>query len=158
MNQHLCGYFHRYVQVTKPGIIIGNLIATTGGFLLASRGNIDGVLMLATLLGISLVVASGCVINNCIDRDIDSCMQRTRTRVTVTGEMSVLAALAHGIVLGIAGFALLAWYVTVAALIFAVLGFVVYVGIYSLYMKRNSVHGTLVGSLSGAVPPVVGYC
>ena len=158
MNQHLCGYFHRYVQVTKPGIIIGNLIATTGGFLLASRGNIDGVLMLATLLGISLVVASGCVINNCIDRDIDSCMQRTRTRGTVTGEMSVLAALAHGIVLGIAGFALLAWYVTVAALIFAVLGFVVYVGIYSLYMKRNSVHGTLVGSLSGAVPPVVGYC
>lgn len=154
MKQHL----RRYLQVTKPGIIMGNLIATTGGFLLASRGQIDGVLMLATLLGLSLVVASGCAINNCIDRDIDSRMQRTRSRVTVTGEMSLLAALAHGIVLGIFGFALLVAYTTPEAVFFAALGYVVYVGIYSLYMKRNSVYGTLVGSLSGAVPPVVGYC
>ncbi|MCX2958779.1 MAG: UbiA family prenyltransferase, partial [Serratia symbiotica] len=40
----------------------------------------------------------------------------------------------------------------------AVMGFVVYVGVYSLYMKRHSVYGTLIGSLSGAAPPVIGYC
>ena len=39
-----------------------------------------------------------------------------------------------------------------------VMGFVVYVGVYSLYMKRHSVYGTLIGSLSGAAPPVIGYC
>lgn len=150
--------FRRYLQVTKPGIIMGNLISVAGGFLLASRGEVDGVLMVATLLGLSLVVASGCAINNCIDRDIDARMQRTRTRVTVTGEMSLKAALAHGIVLGIAGFALLVAYTNAVAVFFAALGYVVYVGVYSLYMKRNSVYGTLVGSLSGAVPPVVGYC
>ena len=44
------------------------------------------------------------------------------------------------------------------AVLFAAIGYVVYVGVYSLYMKRNSVYGTLVGSFSGAVPPVVGYC
>jgi len=114
--------------------------------------------MVATLVGLSLVVASGCAINNCIDRDIDARMQRTKTRVTVTGEMSVKAAFAHGIVLGVAGFTLLAAYTNAVAVFFAVLGYVVYVGVYSLYMKRNSVYGTLVGSLSGAVPPVVGYC
>lgn len=38
------------------------------------------------------------------------------------------------------------------------MGFVVYVGVYSLYMKRHSVYGTLIGSLSGAAPPVIGYC
>ncbi len=150
--------FRRYLQVTKPGIIMGNLISVAGGFLLASRGDIDGLLMVATLVGLSLVVASGCAINNCIDRDIDARMQRTKTRVTVTGEMSVKAAFAHGVVLGIAGFGLLAYFTNAVAVLFAALGYVVYVGIYSLYMKRNSVYGTLVGSLSGAVPPVVGYC
>ncbi len=150
--------FRRYLQVTKPGIIMGNLISVAGGFLLASRGDVDGLLMVATIIGLSLVVASGCAINNCIDRDIDARMQRTKTRVTVTGEMSLKAALAHGVVLGIAGFALLAVFTNAVAVFFAALGYVVYVGIYSLYMKRNSVYGTLVGSLSGAVPPVVGYC
>ncbi|WP_218355039.1 heme o synthase [Alteromonas lipotrueiana] len=150
--------FRRYLQVTKPGIIMGNLISVAGGFLLASRGEVDGLLMVATLVGLSLVVASGCAINNCIDRDIDARMQRTKTRVTVTGEMSVKAAFAHGVVLGIAGFALLAYFTNAVAVFFAALGYVVYVGVYSLYMKRNSVYGTLVGSLSGAVPPVVGYC
>ena len=150
--------FRRYLQVTKPGIVMGNLISVAGGFLLASRGDVDGLLMIATIIGLSLVVASGCAINNCIDRDIDARMQRTKTRVTVTGEMSLKAALAHGVVLGIAGFALLAVFTNAVAVFFAALGYVVYVGIYSLYMKRNSVYGTLVGSLSGAVPPVVGYC
>ncbi|MBU3021193.1 heme o synthase [Aestuariibacter sp. A3R04] len=150
--------FRRYLTVTKPGIIMGNLISVAGGFLLASRGEIDILLMTATLLGLSLVVASGCAINNCIDRDIDAKMQRTRTRVTVTGEMSAKAAFWHGIVLGVAGFSLLVAYTNPTAVFFAALGYVVYVGLYSLYMKRNSVYGTLVGSLSGAVPPVVGYC
>lgn len=148
----------RYLSVTKPGIIMGNLISVAGGFLLAARGDVDWPLMVATLVGLSLVVASGCAVNNCIDSDIDTKMQRTRTRVTVTGEMSLKAAFWHGVVLGGAGFALLAFYTNLTAVFFAALGYVVYVGVYSLYMKRNSVYGTLVGSLSGAVPPVVGYC
>ncbi|GEB69596.1 MULTISPECIES: heme o synthase [Pseudoalteromonas] len=150
--------FRRYLSVTKPGIIMGNLISVAGGFLLASRGDVDPWLMIATLIGLSLVVASGCAINNVIDRDIDVAMARTRTRVTVTGEMSAFAALSHGVLLGVVGFGLLIAYTTQAAVFFAAFGYVIYVGVYSLYMKRNSVYGTFVGSLSGAVPPVVGYC
>ncbi|QYJ94171.1 heme o synthase [Shewanella spartinae] len=147
-----------YLQVTKPGIIMGNLIAVVGGFLLAARGEVDAVLMLATLVGLSLVVASGCAINNYIDRDIDAKMQRTCRRATVTGAIPLKQVLGLGIALGALGFGLLAWFTNLAALLFAVFGYLVYVGLYSLYMKRNSVYGTLVGSLSGAVPPVVGYC
>jgi heme o synthase len=150
--------FKRYLQVTKPGIIMGNLISVAGGFFLASRGEIDWILMLATVIGLSLVVASGCAINNYIDRDIDAKMQRTRNRVTVNGEMSGKAAFFHGVVLGIIGFALLAYFTNWVAVAFAVFGYVVYVGLYTMYFKRNSVYGTFVGSLSGAVPPVVGYC
>ncbi len=147
----------RYLLVAKPGIIMGNLISVAGGFFLAARGSVDLVLLLETLVGLSLVVASGCVINNCIDRDIDSRMQRTCNRVTVTGEISLRAALWHGVVLGVLGFATLALTNGVEVL-FAALGYLVYVGFYSLWLKRGSVYGTLVGSLSGAVPPVVGYC
>ncbi|XPF92558.1 heme o synthase [Colwellia sp. RE-S-Sl-9] len=150
--------FRCYWSVTKPGIIMGNLISVTGGFLLASRGEIDTWLMVATLLGLSFVIASGCVINNVIDRDIDIKMARTRKRGTVTGEISGMTALCYGIVLGIIGFGLLMAYTTSAAVFFALFGYVIYVGVYSLYMKRHSIYGTLIGSLSGAVPPVVGYC
>lgn len=147
----------RYLLVAKPGIIVGNLISVAGGFFLAARGSVDPVLLLETLIGLSLVVASGCVLNNCIDRDIDSRMQRTRNRVTVTGEISLRAALWHGVVLGLLGFVTLAL-TNGVAVFFAALGYLVYVGFYSLWLKRSSVYGTLVGSLSGAVPPVVGYC
>lgn len=147
-----------YLNVTKPGIIMGNLISVAGGFFLASQGHIDWGLMFAAILGLSLVVASGCAINNCIDTDIDSKMRRTQKRVTVTGELSVQHAFWFGVALGFAGFGILAVYTNAMATLFAVIGFVVYVGVYSLYMKRLSVYGTIVGSLSGAVPPVVGYC
>jgi protoheme IX farnesyltransferase len=152
------GLWSAYLQITKPGIIMGNLISVVGGFLLAARGEIDLLLMFSTLVGLSLVVASGCAINNCIDRDIDALMQRTCKRATVTGVVSARAALIFGLLLGIAGFSLLALFTNGVALLFAAIGYGVYVGLYSLYMKRHSVYGTLVGSFSGAVPPVVGYC
>jgi protoheme IX farnesyltransferase len=66
-------------------------------------------------------------------------------------------ALIFASVLGIAGVGLLYTKANPLAALFAVIGFVIYVGFYSLYLKRKSVHGTLVGSLSGAMPPVIGY-
>jgi len=149
---------NRYVKITKPGIVMGNLVSVSGGFFLAARGEIDWALLLVTVTGLSLVVASGCAINNCIDRDIDARMQRTCKRGTVTGEVAVGRALWFGLVLGALGFALLMLFTNPVTVLFAALGYAVYVGLYSLYMKRRSVYGTLVGSLSGAVPPVVGYC
>ncbi|OSM98153.1 MULTISPECIES: heme o synthase [Lonsdalea] len=148
----------QYLQVTKPGIIFGNLISVIGGFLLAANGSIDYSLFIATLFGVSLVVASGCVFNNVIDRDIDKKMERTKNRVLVRGLISLKVTLAYAALLGIAGFALLYVAANPLAMWLAVIGFVVYVGVYSLYMKRHSVYGTLIGSLSGAAPPVIGYC
>ncbi|MEQ9916095.1 heme o synthase [Pectobacterium aroidearum] len=148
----------QYLQVTKPGIIFGNLISVIGGFLLAAQGRIDYPLFLATLVGVSLVVASGCVFNNVIDRDIDKKMERTKNRVLVKGLISLKVTLVYASLLGIAGFALLYIAANPLAMWLAVMGFAVYVGVYSLYMKRHSVYGTLIGSLSGAAPPVIGYC
>ncbi|EKN4919085.1 protoheme IX farnesyltransferase [Yersinia enterocolitica] len=148
----------QYLQVTKPGIIFGNLISVVGGLLLASKGVIDYPLFLATLFGVSLVVASGCVFNNYIDRDIDRIMERTKNRVLVKGLIDPKVSLIYASILGIAGMLLLYVGANPLAMWLAVIGFVIYVGVYSLYMKRKSVYGTLIGSLSGAAPPVIGYC
>ncbi|MBD1550944.1 heme o synthase [Pseudomonas typographi] len=146
-----------FIQITKPGIIFGNVLSVAGGFFLASQGHVNFALFLAAIIGTSLVVASGCVFNNCIDRDIDVKMERTKNRAMVQGLVPIRLALAYGAVLGVAGLALLYWRATPLAALFALIGFVIYVGFYSLYLKRKSVHGTLVGSLSGAMPPVIGY-
>lgn len=148
----------QYLNLAKPGIVFGNLISVTGGFFLASRGDADLALFLATALGVSLVIASGCVFNNYIDRDIDQKMERTRNRVLAQGLVSPVHAIVYASVLGVAGVALLYAATNTLAVMLVLMGFVVYVGLYSLWLKRGSVYGTLVGSLSGAAPPVVGYC
>ena len=146
------------VLLAKPGIVFGNLISVAGGFFLASRGNADLTLLLATMLGISLVMASACVFNNVIDRDIDRKMERTRNRALALGLIAPKTANLYACLLGILGFGVLAVTTNLWAVAMALMGFVVYLGLYSLYLKRNSVHGTLIGSLSGAAPPLVGYC
>lgn len=149
--------YKHYLQLTKPGIIRGNLVAAAGGFFLASQGQIDWQLFIAVCIGTSLVVASGCVFNNFIDIDIDGKMQRTCQRELVQKIVPVSHALIQAFVLGIIGFATLYFYTSMLAFAFGALGFIVYVGFYSLYYKRNSIHGTLIGGLSGACPPVIGY-
>ncbi|TXR53816.1 heme o synthase [Reinekea thalattae] len=147
-----------YLRLTKPGIIRGNLIAAAGGFFLASQGQIDWFLLLAVCVGLVCIVASGCVFNNYIDRDIDAKMKRTCERELVLKVVPVSHALIFATLLGVIGFAVLYRYTTPVAFGFGVLGVLVYVGLYSLYYKRHSVHGTLIGGFSGACPPVIGYC
>jgi protoheme IX farnesyltransferase len=148
-----------YYKLTKPGIIYGNAMTTTAGFMLASfAGSIYNVRpFIGVLVGTVLVIASGCVFNNYIDRGIDKKMARTKGRALVLGKISGRNALIYAALLGIAGFgalALLTNWLTVAV---GAIGFIDYVVLYG-YFKRKSVYGTLVGSISGATPPLAGYC
>ena len=149
--------FKKYLFLTKPGILFGNFVTTLGGYFVATQGSVDFLLLLLTLLGTTLVVASGCVVNNIIDQDIDQNMQRTQNRALVKKSISVPVAFVFAIVLGILGFGILWFWVNAYAFLFAVIGFVVYVGFYSLWTKRTTIHQTVVGSISGAAPPVIGY-
>lgn len=145
-----------YYQLTKPGIIYGNLLNSIAGFLLASGQHIDFDLLLATLLGIALVVACGCVYNNYIDRGIDSNMARTRKRALVAGTIPTRAALVYGTVLGVLGFVVLALFTNILTVALGAIALFVYVVVYGI-TKRQTVHGTLVGSIAGALPPMAGY-
>lgn len=145
-----------YYRLTKPGIIYGNALAALAGFLLASQGNVNGALLLAMLGGIALVVASACVFNNYIDQDIDKKMARTQKRALVTGTISEKNALVYATTLGIIGFAILVSFTNAVTVLLGLMALIVYVIIYGFF-KRRSVHGTVVGSIAGAVPPAAGY-
>lgn len=109
------------------------------------------------LFGISFVIASACVFNNYIDRDIDDKMERTKNRALVKHLISGRNALVYAIFLGLIGVLFLGLYTNLLTLFLALTGFFFYVVMYGIW-KRRSIYGTLVGSISGAVPPVVGYC
>lgn len=149
--------FKTYYILTKPGIIRGNAINMVAGFLLASTlATFNFWLLLVTLAGLSLIIASGCVFNNYIDRGIDKKMKRTKKRALVTGTIPVRNAIIYATILGITGALLLGFYTNILTLVIAIIGFIFYVFIYGIG-KRKTVHGTVIGSISGAIPPVVGY-
>jgi protoheme IX farnesyltransferase len=73
------------------------------------------------------------------------------------GRISPRSALLYASVLGLVGLSILYFYANLLAVAASLLGLFVYVVVYSLWLKRTSTHGTIVGSISGAMPPVVGY-
>lgn len=144
-------------MLTKPGIIMGNLITTIGGFALASKGHMNVLLLLYAFVGLGLVIASACICNNVIDRRADIKMARTKNRPLAQGLISVTNAAIFAISLGVLGTLILFFYTNTLTTILAVAGFFFYVVMYSIWKYRSSA-GTLVGSISGALPPVIGYC
>lgn len=147
-----------YYSLTKPGVLYGNALTAVAGFLLASQGQINIVLFVTLCLGMTLVIASACVLNNYLDQDIDTKMARTKKRALVRGDIKGRNAVIFSIVLGLVGLALLVLFTNMLVVAIAIVGFVDYVVLYGMLSKRLSIHGTLVGSISGAAPILAGYC
>ena len=150
----------RYYSLTKPGVLYGNVVTGVAGFLLASGhfGRLDFGLFIATIVGMTLLIASACVLNNFLDRDIDSKMERTKKRATVLGTIRGRNAVAFSALLGLLGLTILSLWTNWLVVVIGIGGFVDYVVLYGMLSKRLSIHGTLVGSISGAAPILAGYC
>lgn len=146
-----------YYLMTKPGIVMGNLVTFAAGFLLASRGVFHIGLFAITLFGLGFIMASACVFNNYIDRHLDEKMNRTKNRALVKKIISGRHAILFATILGCIGFAILGLGTNLLTFSVAAAGFLVYVVLYSLW-KSQTIFGTAIGSIAGAVPPVVGYC
>lgn len=145
-----------YYELTKPGIIYGNVLNASAGFFLAAQNMANPFLLVATLMGLSLVVGSACVLNNIFDADIDAKMARTKKRALAAGSISKKDARNFALVLLFLGSAVLALFTTMFALAAALLGFLIYIGPYT-YAKRRTPFAAHIGSIAGAMPPVVGY-
>lgn len=140
----------------KPERTYANVMTTGAGFLFASSWHIHWTLLLATLLGTTMVVMSACAINNCTDRELDARMPRTKKRATATGEIPVQYLATLAVILGVAGFSLLAMRVNLLTVLLGTIGYIDYVILYA-WSKRKTPWSTLVGTVSGAVPLMAGY-
>lgn len=145
-----------YYLLTKPGIIRGNLVMAVSGYFFAVLLEPNWITLIALITGLSLVIASSCVLNNIIDRDIDARMKRTKTRALVSGSITANQAALFAATLGVLGILILSAGTTLLATLTVIIGMVAYVIMYG-WAKRVSHHGTLVGTISGATPPVIGY-
>lgn len=145
-----------YYRLAKPGIVYGNVLSAVAGFLLASRGHIAYWLFIALVVGIALVIASACVINNYLDRRIDAKMARTSQRALVVGSIPVKNALIYALILGISGFWLLVAFTNWLTVVVGIIGYIDYVVVYGI-AKRKTAYGTILGSISGAASLVAGY-
>jgi len=146
-----------YYQLTKPGVLFGNVLTAAAGFFLAAAGRVDWWLFVALVVGQTLVIAAACVINNFLDRDIDRIMTRTKKRPSVTGIIPRSHIVIYGTVLGLLGIGILYIWTNLLVVAIGIVGFVTYVWLYGAWSKRKSIHGTLVGSISGALPIAGGY-
>ncbi|MCT6924753.1 heme o synthase [Metasolibacillus sp.] len=150
-----------WAQAVKTGIIKSNLIPMVAGLMLAlytyELNFIENIpnIILATV-GSALVIAAAGIFNNLYDRDIDKVMPRTKTRPTVTGELNTRTVLIAGVVFLILGLIALA-FTTPLAMFLGFLGVFFYVVPYTMWTKRRTIWNTEVGSISGAVPPLIGW-
>jgi heme o synthase len=146
-----------YWVLTKPGIQTLLLVAMLGAMLVAAEGAPAIELVVAMLVGGSLVSGGANALNCYIDRDIDAKMSRTRSRATAAGRISPAAALTFGLTISILGVLVIGFASNWLAAGLAVVGNLYYVLVYTLWLKRTTPHNIVVGGAAGAVPPLVGW-
>ena len=104
------------------------------------------------------MAAGGAGAVNCwFDRDIDKLMPRTRRRAIAAGRITPAAGLAFGIAVGLGGVALIAFSSNVLAAALALAGGLVYVFVYTMWLKRSTAQNIVIGGAAGAFPPLVGW-
>lgn len=148
-----------WVTLTKPRIVMSNLITAWAGFFLATRKYSEwywGDLIWMSI-GAALVMASGCVFNNYLDREMDQRMARTKNRALPMFRIKPISVFIYGSVLGILGLLAL-FLVNPLTGWLGVIGWVSYVWLYTYWLKRTSTLSTVWGGIAGSVPPVIGYC
>jgi protoheme IX farnesyltransferase len=144
-----------YFELTKPKVQTLLLLTTVTTMEVAGNPSV-GVIALACVGGYLSAGGAGAV-NHYYDRDIDAQMARTASRPVPAGRISPRAALTFGCLLAAASFVLMALTLNLLAATLALSGFVGYVGVYTIWLKRRSPQNIVIGGAAGAVPPLVGW-
>ena len=160
-KQNMVILFADLKSLFKAIVLISNVLPVLTGFWLALYFSNSTLLanwdvFLLTILGSTLVMAGALILNNWYDVDIDTLMERTKNRPTVTGHFSLRFVFTLGTALSIVGLVLLAL-TTIEAAIYAFIGWFTYVILYTMWSKRRYTLNTIIGSISGAVTPLIGW-
>ena len=146
-----------YIRLTKPRIVGLLVVTTIPAMMLAEQGMPSPWLILATVLGGSIVAGGANAMNMYFDRDIDELMLRTRDRPVPAGQVEPEKAALFGLALAAGGFLFLHWSVNLLAAGLTLSAFAFYVLVYTLLLKRTTSLNIVIGGAAGAMPPVVGW-
>jgi protoheme IX farnesyltransferase len=144
-----------YAELTKPKVQSLLLLTTITTMYVA--GDPSVALVALTCLGGYLSAGGAGAVNHWFDRDIDARMTRTATRPIPAGRVAPGAALAFGCTLAALSFAELSLTVNVLAASLSFAGFLGYVLVYTVWLKRRTPQNIVIGGAAGAVPPLVGW-
>jgi protoheme IX farnesyltransferase len=144
------------MTLTKARLSLLVIITTFVGFCMASGRSLDWLMLFHAVFGTTLAAAAAAVLNQRIETKVDRLMERTRNRPLPAGRIKPSIALVLGVALGAAGVAYL-WLTTNAmAAYLAAATIVIYIALYTP-LKRKTSLCTIVGAISGAIPPVIGW-
>jgi heme o synthase len=144
-----------YVDLTKPKVQSLLLFTTVMTMEVAGDPKVSRVAL--TCAGGYLSAGGAGAINHYWDRDIDARMHRTANRPIPSGRVSPAAAVRFGIALQVASFLLLSLTVNVLSAALALGGFIGYVGVYTMWLKRRTPQNIVIGGAAGAMPPLVAW-
>ncbi|MFL5823032.1 MAG: heme o synthase [Solirubrobacteraceae bacterium] len=144
-----------YAALTKPKVQSLLLFTTVATMEVAGSPSVS--LIALTCLGGYLSAGGAGAVNHYWDRDIDAQMKRTASRPIPAGRIAPRAALGFGVALAALSFLELSLFVNVLAASLALAGFVGYVGVYTMWLKRRTPQNIVIGGAAGAIPPLVGW-
>ena len=145
-----------YISLTKPRIVSMVVLTTALGYFLGGRGIPSCSLLNITLLGTALSCAGAAVLNNFVERDSDSKMNRTKNRPLPLKLLNPGDALVFGILLVLGGTALLVWKINLLTGFLSLLTAFLYVLVYTP-LKKITWLNTFIGAIPGALPPMGGW-
>jgi protoheme IX farnesyltransferase len=146
-----------YYEMCKPRVVMMMALTSLVGMFLAAPGMAPLNALIWGNLGIALVASAGAVINHLIDHRIDTIMQRTLKRPIPQGKVTPIQALVFAMLICMLGMAILIFLVNPLCAWLALASFIGYAIIYTGYLKRATPQNIVIGGLSGAMPPLLGW-
>lgn len=148
--------FGDYMQLSKPRIAVMGMVAVAVGYFVGCRGMFSLTEMLSACFGIASVAISCSFLNQWYEQDTDRRMSRTADRPVPSGRVRPAEVMAVGLFLLVAGIGWLLISVNVLTAVLAFVTLALYVAAYTP-LKRVSSLCTVIGAVSGAMPPVLGW-
>ncbi len=146
-----------YYEMCKPRVVMMMILTSLVGMFLAVPGMVPLDILVWGNLGIALVASAGAVINHLIDHQVDTIMQRTIKRPIPQGKVSPVQALMFALAICVLGMAILIFMVNPLCAWLTLGSFIGYAIIYTGFLKRATPQNIVIGGLSGAMPPLLGW-
>jgi len=138
-----------YLELTKPRVVALMILTSVIGMFLSVPGMVPWDVLILGNLGIALCAGSAAAVNHLVDRRIDTIMARTKNRPVATGRLNPISASLFALVIGLAGTAILVWYINVLTAVLTLLSLLGYAVIYTLWLKRATPQNIVIGGLAG---------